>query len=571
MRSPRPLTATNSRTTDGATPLDVAVESQGLQFSILPTDQDEDLSGRPCSETTIGREPGSESEYESNGIRQRKELSGLRPARAGPTVVEAADSQRQIHSGDRFPKRRKQKAIGHVLQPSTLDKLVGGIWEQLHGSLNLDPQSLLDQLQLKSTDHSKPTSREMTLPLATAVGSSGEVISVYNNGVFSQSNLFCRQVTQASRACRSLEVIVQARWVEYFDAYVDNWAQVNTSVSRSKLSKAALMEACADFGWSEKELRNKMHVWRGYKEIKDAGGWVALVFAGMGIYRFCKYRIGFEKESMQRLRNLRMAMEVTADTLHPHWRQLLSVVGDTSEQQYSGHPHDWVVFLDGTDPIPLRNTYLQWDPNFSYKHIEESVIDESVWGCDDPRWTPPTIELARAAPTSTSSCETCGKEQSDDPKLNSCYCFPTLFGGVKQSTSPVLVFRTANGRNNGLLALCAFERGAPVGEFVGVVTKGLQGVDVMESSAAGSSNYQIWQGRQGNFTRFVNHSCKANAQYQRFTWLNTQRIVLVSKGISAGTEVTVDYSDKYWRGLDKECLCGESCCRYNKVEANQDT
>ena len=56
-------------------------------------------------------------------------------------------------------------------------------------------------------------------------------------------------------------------------------------------------------------------IWRGYKEIKDHGGWVCLVFAGMGIYRFCKYRIGFDPESMAILRRTRARFEVAADTL----------------------------------------------------------------------------------------------------------------------------------------------------------------------------------------------------------------------------------------------------------------
>lgn len=445
----------------------------------------------------------------------------------------------------------------------------------------------------------------------------GETKLVAPDAAFSRSNVFCRQVTQASRACRSLEVIVQARWIEHFEAYVDGWAAANERVPRSRFNKAALMEACADFGWTEKELRNKMYVWRGYKDIKDAGGWAALVFAGMGIYRFCKYRIGFDRDSMQRLRSLRPALEVAADTLHPQWRRLLAVVGEDPRRAYTGHPHDWVVSLDGADPVPLRTTYLRWDPNFSYRHIDESLVDATVWGGDDPRWTPPPAEdmvyvshpasptllppggarwsspshavskSTAGTPSSCGSsggrtavllplCETCGKEQSDDPKLNACYCFPSLFGTGRLTPSPVLVFRTPDGKNNGLLALCRFERGAPIGEFVGVVTRGLRDVDVMESCTTSSSSsqqpggtsYQIWQGRQGNFTRFVNHSCKANSQYQRFTWLNTQRIILVSKGIEAGTEITVDYSDKYWKGLDKKCLCGESCCRYRKDRAD---
>ncbi|KAG6355985.1 hypothetical protein INS49_015370 [Diaporthe citri] len=441
-------------------------------------------------------------------------------------------------------RRRKQQPTGHVLQPSTLDKLIRGIWEQIHGSLSLDPQNLLDQVQLRPVESAPFDEVNSKLGLVLQPGGQGSIVqdSVYDSS--------------------------RPRWVEHFDAYVDSLAANDLSTPRSRFNKAALMEACSDFGWSEKELRNKMSIWRGYIEIQQAGGWAALVFAGMGIYRFCKYRIGFDKDSMQRLRNLRPAIEVAADTLHPNWRQLLTAIGEPSKQIYRGHPHDYVICLDGSPPMPLRATYLQWDPNFSYQHIEEPVIDEHAWGCDDPRWTPPTTSSS-VEPSALPLCDTCGKEQSDDPKQNCCFCFPTLFGAARPLPAPVLIFRTADGRNNGLMALCAFERGAPVGEFVGVVTKGLSDVDVMESAVAASTDkYQIWQGRQGNFTRFVNHSCKANAQYQRFTWLGTQRIVLVSKGIEAGSEISVDYSDKYWRGLDKKCLCGESCCRYRRDETD---
>ncbi len=98
---------------------------------------------------------------------------------------------------------------------------------------------------------------------------------------------------------------------------------------------------------------------------------------------------------------------------------------------------------------------------------------------------------------------------------------------------------------------------------MGLVTRGLQDLDVMQGDTDERS-YQIWQGRQGNHTRFVNHSCNPNSQFERFTWLGTQRIVLVSKGIEAGHEITVDYSERYWTNLDKVCLCGENCCRYNR-------
>lgn len=85
----------------------------------------------------------------------------------------------------------------------------------------------------------------------------------------------------------------------------------------------------------------------------------------------------------------------------------------------------------------------------------------------------------------------------------------------------------------------------------------------MENTVDGVS-YQIWQGHHCNHTRFVNHSCVPNSQWEKFVWLGLERTVLVSKGVSAGSEITVDYSDRYWQDLDKVCLCGEQSCRFRK-------
>lgn len=472
-----------------------------------------------------------------------------------------------------------------MLRPSSLDKLIQGIWKQIHGSsLDLQPRNLLELVQPRGMERTT-TSHAMIsgAPLVNDTAKEGVLVNDKGStSTFKQNNIFCSKITQASRTCRSLEVIVQARWVEHFDAYVDSLQAASTAgmahqhhvlpTARPRFNKAALTSACTDFGWSEKDLRNKMAIWRGYAEIKQAGGWAALIFAGTGVYRFCKYRVGFDAVSMARLRCLRPAFEVTADTLQPGWRSLLAAVGSASETSrvYTGHPHDHVVSLDGGNPVPLRLTYLKWDPAFSFRHLDECVVDTHAWPGDDPRWTVPALN-ASGLPT----CEACDGVQSDDPGMNACLCFPTLFGGGGPApNAPVLVFVTPDGRNNGLLALCAFERGTAVGEFVGRITKGLAEVDVMEGGGTSTKEgggvptprYQIWQGREGNFTRFVNHSCRANAQYQRFKWLGVQRTILVSKGIAAGEEVTVDYSDKYWKGLDKICLCGQSCCRYRRAD-----
>lgn len=519
-----------------------------------------------------GNDSASSDEHDSGNDRRlrapnRKGTGGLR-VQAQDFHEDATEHQRQMQvEGRTFPKRRKVASEKFVFQPSTLDKLIVGIWEQVHGSINLDPEAIFEQfqvaphggmsLQRSSNTFSPHQSASHTDAMVTHPPSAVQAAV----DTFSQMNVFCRKVTQASRVCRSIEIIVQARWIELFEEQLQARASTDSSISSTKHRKAVFMEACQDFGWSEKELRNKMAIWKGYKDVKDAAGWAALVFAGMGIYRFCKYRVGFDKEAMRRLKNLRKRLEVAADTLHPHWRQLLTIIGDSQVLKYPGHPHEWVVHEDGSDPTPLRQTYLQHDPFFSFEHIDESIIDDSVWGCEDPRWMPQQDAVTRTS--GKYICALCNEQQSDEPKLNSCFCFPSLFGCVKRKSPPIQVYRTADGKNNGLVALTAFERGTAVGELIGLITKGVRHLDVMEG-ATPTAQYQIWQGRMGNYTRFANHSCKANAQSSTFTWLDTQRVILISKGIEAGSEITVDYGDKYWAGLDKACLCGESCCRYRR-------
>lgn len=111
-----------------------------------------------------------------------------------------------------------------------------------------------------------------------------------------------------------------------------------------------------------------------------------------------------------------------------------------------------------------------------------------------------------------------------------------------------------------------FDRGTAIAEFVGLVTQGIEGLDVMMGGSP-ERPYQIFQGQMGNFTRFINHSCRPNCQFQKFYWRGIERILVVSRGVTAGSEITVDYSDSYWGTLKKNCLCGETGCRFaNQAE-----
>ncbi|KAL2814693.1 SET domain protein [Aspergillus cavernicola] len=487
-----------------------------------------------------------------HSCKRRKTMSGLRLARvtatgltesnngdSGSLTFNTTDSNcpnqpiRQVHSDTRFPQRKKprQEFSLPILEPTSADKLIAGIWRQLHSPVQLSSFTSIIEPRIN-----------------IRTGVSVEV--------FREINTLCLKYYNQSQSSRALEMIVQAYWIECFEARVAAIRLEKPSLSTTDARMMALKEACVVLDWKEKDLRNRMAIWRGYKEIKDAGGWASLIFASSGLYRFCKYRTGFSEGLSTRLRHIRSSLEVAADTLHPGWRALLQVIKQDTSYIYHGHPHEWVTVSEG-EAVPLASTYehLQLPNGFQYRFINECVLDPAVFGTDDPRRVPqidPEI------------CPVCKERQSDEIEKNQCMCFPVLFGGV-QGPVPVQLFRTANGKNNGVVARYNFDRGTVIGEFTGLITNGIEGVDVMVGGSR-SRAYQIFQGQMGNFTRFINHSCQPNSQFQRFYWRGVECIIVVSRGIAAGSEITVDYSDHYWRQLNKKCLCGESCCRFDGRE-----
>ena len=454
---------------------------------------------------------------------------------------EQSSSETSLHAIS----RKSGKDPGIRSDVPAVDKLIEGIWRQIHDLKTLDLGTSIPKII-----------EELVDPLASLVNPTAPV----DKSMFSNASIRCLQVTSSTRSIRPVEVLAQTYWVDLFDARLAAIRQEYPNLKQQEHKKLVMTEACNSFAWAEKELRNRMAIWKGYREIRDAAGWSALIFAGPGIYRYCKYRSGFDQRALSKLRSIRSRAELAADTLQPQWRELLSLVHEPIIIKWTGHPHDWTVSkLENEEPLPLAPTYFKWDPDFSYTQIRESIIDTTKWPTDTPFPDP-----RRCDDGPDFYCRSCGNLQSSEIELNACECFPDLYSPKPWRPCPVQIFRTNNGKNNGLTACCTFEPGQAIGEFAGMITRGLANIDVMQSQAGDHEPYQIWQGRCGNFTRFINHSCAANSAFHTFSWLGIQRIVVVSKGVQADEEITVDYSDQYWDNLDKICLCGTSACRYKE-------
>lgn len=82
--------------------------------------------------------------------------------------------------------------------------------------------------------------------------------------VFRAVNVLCKKYYNQSQSSRALEMIVQAYWVECYEARIAVIRLENPRYSSTEARMAALKEACAVLNWKEKDLRNRMFVSQSY-------------------------------------------------------------------------------------------------------------------------------------------------------------------------------------------------------------------------------------------------------------------------------------------------------------------
>lgn len=75
--------------------------------------------------------------------------------------------------------------------------------------------------------------------------------------VFRAVNVLCKKYYNQSQSSRALEMIVQAYWVECYEARIAVIRLENPRYSSTEARMAALKEACAVLNWKEKDLRNR--------------------------------------------------------------------------------------------------------------------------------------------------------------------------------------------------------------------------------------------------------------------------------------------------------------------------
>lgn len=70
----------------------------------------------------------------------------------------------------------------------------------------------------------------------------------------------CLRYYNQSQSSRALEMIVQAYWIECYEARIAARRAENPDFSATEARMAVLTEGCAVLGWKEKDLRNRLWV-----------------------------------------------------------------------------------------------------------------------------------------------------------------------------------------------------------------------------------------------------------------------------------------------------------------------
>jgi SET domain-containing protein len=113
------------------------------------------------------------------------------------------------------------------------------------------------------------------------------------------------------------------------------------------------------------------------------------------------------------------------------------------------------------------------------------------------------------------------------------------------------------------------DMGAWVGEYVGEIISGDEMRDRVKCWRTGSFIMAVEEDifidatKMGNYTRFLNHSCKPNCEAMVWTVRKSRRIgIFATRQILEGEELTISYNLVQHNNSTEriECLCGSDNC-----------
>ena len=164
------------------------------------------------------------------------------------------------------------------------------------------------------------------------------------------------------------------------------------------------------------------------------------------------------------------------------------------------------------------------------------------------------------------------KERCHLCNLRTCKCSPASSSGV---ANPLVELRRHHAKGVIVRALQKVHAGTIIAEYTGLITPYMTNNPEYSDSTYGyilqppgcaEPLAMISSKVYGNWTRYMSHSCNEHAVFRNMLIGGRYRAMLEAvRDIEVFEEITVNYGPSYFSSGDyllKECLCGESCCKY---------
>ncbi|PGH34146.1 hypothetical protein GX50_03015 [[Emmonsia] crescens] len=186
-----------------------------------------------------------------------------------------------------------------------------------------------------------------------------------------------------------------------------------------------------------------------------------------------------------------------------------------------------------------------------YKTQKQQNIPASFYS--PPNFQPPP-DLRRHP--DDGNCALC-----NSPKL--CNCVLQL----AEENPPLLELREYPERGIGVRSLRSIKAGTFIGQYLGEIRKPpvLDSTYALHHSLRNRSIGIVDAAIYGNWTRYMNHSCRAGVIFVSAVvgeWAYV--LVRTIRDIKMFEEITVDYGDGYFEPRDRVCRCREEGCRFKE-------
>ena len=221
----------------------------------------------------------------------------------------------------------------------------------------------------------------------------------------------------------------------------------------------------------------------------------------------------------------------------------------------------------------LRERY----PNISPSHPHTLVVPRKQQPLRHPRYNGHNQDIIRNSTFSFVDFEGCrvqpgcpsGNPFPSDPSLTAEDCDLCESAGCdcmtsEKITKPFIEIREYGIKGLGIRTLQHIYKGDILDEYVGQLrplNRAVSNVYSMALLVNRSDLVLIDSQREGNWTRFVNHSCNPSAGFRQLVIGGRRRVMIEAvRDIQIFEELTVHYGPDYWTGQEQLCRCGAAVC-----------